>query len=789
MKKRPFVFLLVPFIAGIFVADRINYSLHFLAIPAIAFSGLILIFILARKYPQIAFFILLTLLFLTGWSRIRFQQKSFNQFTIRNYLNKPMHTTVTVRIKNDPEILHEGMRAVVSAESLQVGNRTIPVTGNILLRWRQKQPKLETGDLISATGTGTVADGERNPGEFNYRQYLKRRMICGIFYVGRKEKINIIKRNPAISLTSYLFTAPRNFIAHVFRRYITKVENAALLKGLILGLRGEITPEIRTEFANTGVIHVLAVSGLHVGYVTIFLLGLAFLFPLPSFYRTVFVMLGLLYYAGLTGFKPPVVRAVIMADLFFLGELLQRRRDVYNILAAAAFLILLFKPQALFDVGFQLSFTAVFSIIFLYSKAYAYFKGKGFLPKNRILHGIFQLFLVSISAQLGTLPLTIIYFSRIPLLATFANLIVVPLVQVIVILGFALIAVAAIWAGPATVIGMIISALLSILTFFVGSLSSLPFVKLDVSFLSPFVTLFIFSFLLLMLLTMTKRRYGYTIILLFLLADVTVWSSVFKINELRLTYLDIGQGDACLIELPDKRAFLIDTGPHSQNYDAGSRTIIPYLKRRHISKLDAIFISHSHNDHSGGLYSIAQQIKVKKVYTVNVAAEKPEEDFVAFCDSLHLPVQFLSAGDIVSCFEPLQIQVLSPFRFMLKKNSGFDVNETSQVLRLIYGHHHFLFCGDMEKQTENVLLLYDSFLRAEILKSPHHGSKTSSTLPFLQKVHPNWTVISVGKWNRFHHPSRSVLRRLKQESIKYIRTDENGAVIFTSDGNRLRRVR
>jgi competence protein ComEC len=279
------------------------------------------------------------------------------------------------------------------------------------------------------------------------------------------------------------------------------------------------------------------------------------------------------------------------------------------------------------------------------------------------------------------------------------------------------------------------------------------------------------------------------VIIFFFLADLWIWYFNFKKETLRLTFLDVGQGDACLVELPNDQSFLIDTGPCTENYDAGLRTIIPYLKRRNIKKLNAIFISHVHNDHSGGLRSLGKNDNVDFVFTVDVKPKNPHEDFISFCDSLDIAVHYLCAGDYIEKFPPVKIQILSPFSFMLENPSIFNENENSLVMRMVYGKHTFLFCGDIEKQTEQILLKYDFLLQSNVLKSPHHGSKTSNTSPFLQRIDPDWAVISVGKWNRFNHPSRTVLKRFKDQNIQFIRTDEDGAVIIISDGYNLRRIR
>ena len=790
MNRRPIFLLLFPFILGVFFADKVSFSFSNLWILLITSLFLSIALFAVKSKSNSLVFILIFFLFFTGFIRLQVQKGAFENQSVHHFLDEPIRADITGILISNPEVLHNGIRATISVDSLLIQNKNYFIEGNILLRWKQNLPFLQKGDRIISSGTLTAADGERNPGEFNYRSYLRRKNIAGLFYVSKKDTINIIEKNNQFILTKFLFDHPREKISEIFEDFISHFENIALLKGLILGMRGEINPETRIDFADAGVIHVLAVSGLHVGFVSLFLLGLSKLFRLSHFYRNIFIMLGLVYYAGLTGFKPPVVRAVTMADLFLLGTIIQRKSDVYNILAAAALLILVINPQSLFDVGFQLSFTAVFSIVFFYKKFHSRFIPKKLLEGTffyKILRWPLELVLVSFCAQIGTLPLTAIYFDRIPLFSIFANIVAIPIVMFVVFLGFILIPTAFIWSFLGTFVGMAISFLLDQLVGFISWFSSFQFIKIDVAHISVFEVFIIFILLIFSVYEITKKKFGRIIIVMFVVINVVIWHPFFETKELQITFLDVGQGDACLIEIPNGKTILIDVGPKNQNYDAGEQTIIPYLKRKNIKQLDAIFISHSHEDHSGGIESILQQIPVKKVVAANF--KQPEESYLEVCESLDIPIHYVSAGDSLNFFWPLKLHVLSPFKFMINENSGFDENECSLVLSFEYGRNQFLFCGDIEKRTENLLADLSTYLDCDLLKSPHHGSKTSNTLDFLKRTSPNYSIISAGKWNRFGHPSEIVLQRCREQNIQVVRTDKNGAVIFKSDGERLRRVR
>jgi competence protein ComEC len=405
----------------------------------------------------------------------------------------------------------------------------------------------------------------------------------------------------------------------------------------------------------------------------------------------------------------------------------------------------------------------------------------------QLLRLTISLLAVSFAAQLATLSFSLNAFGRLPLAAILGNLLVIPAAFVIVTAATVACAFSFLPLVPQA-FGFVADFASGAMITFTKWLANIPFAYADKISVSPWLLLFY----VIAIVTIVEWRRSpmarrWLLFAALGVLNILVWQQAWSAGpKLRLTFFDVGQGDAALLEFPNGR-MLVDTGPYDEEYDAASWVLLPFFRRNGIRELDAVVISHPHADHLGGLPALLCEIKIKKVFVCGVETNAPLEQLCEkLADSLRVPLSVLRAGDQLSDFAPAQVLALHPRR----EETGFGrLNDASVVVKVVFGQHAFLFPGDAEIESESHLLQTARVLDSDILKVGHHGSVTSSLPQFLNAVSPQWAVASVGRWNRFGHPDPEVITRFDSLAIPFLRTDQNGAVIFESDGKMLKRIR
>ncbi len=276
------------------------------------------------------------------------------------------------------------------------------------------------------------------------------------------------------------------------------------------------------------------------------------------------------------------------------------------------------------------------------------------------------------------------------------------------------------------------------------------------------------------------------LLLLLLLSAILVWTDfLYKpAHLLKATFLDVGQGDSIFLQFPYGGNMLIDGGPGGK-YDMGKR-VVAYLRRQGVRRINILLLTHPHEDHVGGLITVLRNLPVGLVLdSGQTHTSYSYEEFLKLIKEKRLPYRIIKAGGEIKGFKEVKIIVLNPPSHLLEGTAS-DLNNNSLLLKVTYGKMSLLLTGDIEREAEEGVLRYGSYLKSTLIKVPHHGSRTSSTPEFLDLVKPRIAVISVGRRNPFHHPAPETLRRYEERGVKIYRTDRQGAIIFTSNGRSFR---
>jgi competence protein ComEC len=629
-------------------------------------------------------------------------------------------------------------------------------------------------------GKISLPPASRNPGEFNARRFYEANGITYQLFVEGFDRISVLDHGGGSWVRLWM-------IAPLRRQLLRLIENAVggeegeLLKGLLIGERAGIHPETNEAFIRSGVAHVLAVSGSNVVVVAGFLAFITGSIGFPRKFRFLPLGVGLIGYMLLSGTQPPVVRATVMGLVALASAAIQVRLNVLNALGVAALIILAVDARGIFDIGFQLSFGAVLSLIVLYpalDRAIRALARKMRLP--RPVRGAMQLAAVSLAATLGTIPLTAGAFGRVSVIGIVSNLVVVPAVEISVLLGgiMAIAAIASTWL--AQVYGAVNWVLLHYSIAFTKICAEPSFASISAHW---FTTADAIPYYVGLALLFSFRSAGQTRILLplflaslncsLLLRSPLVPPSVP--GHARISVIDVGQGDAVLVETPSGKRFLIDCGPAAPGSDAGKLHIVPFLSRNGVSRLDALVLTHAHLDHTGGVRSVLDGLTIDTIFASPALAR-------TLSRSLGRAVLPMREGMKLDLDSSIRCYVLSPSAAELSSRDSMG-NASSVVLRLVFGKTSVLLTGDAGIDVEDRLVQqYGSFLRSDVLKVGHHGSALSASGQFLEAVRPARALISVGVNNRFNHPADATLGRLRTAGIAIRRTDTGGAIVIESDG-------
>ncbi|MCK1982092.1 MULTISPECIES: DNA internalization-related competence protein ComEC/Rec2 [Peribacillus] len=629
---------------------------------------------------------------------------------------------------------------------------------------------LRIGLSCPAEGTLQIPEKNRNENSFDYQRYLYRQ---GTHWILKADSISFEEcKKPGNSIPVSIRNWRLKGITYIREHF--PEESSGFVTALIFGDQTYIDEGDLTNYQRLGLVHLLAISGLHVSFLTGLLFYIGIRIGVTRERMMMAIILFLPVYMLLSGASPSVVRSCLMAMLFFLLLLFKKRISAGAAIGSAYMALLFFRPNILYDIGFQLSFAVTFSIIMSSSIFLQY-------PKKSM-----QLFILSSICQLAALPILLFHFFEVSLLGVFLNVLYVPLYSII-LLPFSLISLFIHLLLPS--FGQPLISLLNF-TFVLCNkaadaaaelpLASIPFGK------PPFIMMLLLVISLLGLyltwevsFEKSKIWCGIIIVLLLLQYNLQRFSPFGEVQ-----IIDVGQGDSILIILPFNRGnYLIDTGGQitfpidtwaekRKKFNTADDIIIPLLKSKGIHQLDKLILTHPDADHMGSAKELIENFKVGEIIIGGWSEEQYRNmDFVTMARDKKMKMTVVKRGDHwVAGGAPFA--VLSPYEKEENKN------DSSIVLFTELGGLSWLLTGDMGEEGESELLRTFPKLQADILKVGHHGSKTSSSTPFLEQLQPKAALISVGKDNGYGHPHRDVIGNLDINGIRVFRTDEDGSIIY-----------
>jgi len=713
-------------------------------------------------------------------------------------------------VAEEPDTRDRYCLLTFSASEIIINGEKEEVSGTALIRV-PRYPAYRYGDVLKIAGRlETPPQFE----DFDYKSYLARQGIYSVIYYPRVE---LLDRGQGLKPLQWIYSL-RELLSASLARALPEPQGS-LAQGILLGLRGNIPDSLYEAFSRTGTAHLLAISGLHISIIIAVFLSFGILVFGRRRYIYIWLTLVLTWlYAMLAGMHPPIIRAAIMGSLFLIAEYLGRQRSAIIALAFAAAVMVGVQPHLLWSVSFQLSFLAMAGLVLLYP----YFQAWGrkgvaslFRARERIAatgNMITDGFAATLAAIVAVGPLIAYNFGVVSLVALPATFFSLPALPFIIVTA-ALVAFVGLLASlAAQILGWLAWLFLSYLVFLVQGFDALPYSSLEVAtiptwhiwgyyvilagviaFLNYRKQLADFSSRLTSGIKkvaegIPKPRLGFSmkwLILPLLVVAILVWSVALTTpdDKLHISFLDVGQGDAILIQTPNGQDILIDGGPDLQKINLELSKKLPFWDRT----IDLVVCTQPQADHVTGLVEVLERYKVKQVLEPGVPYDSAiYQEWLRLVEDKGIEYNIAQAGQEINLGSGIKMEVLNP-PASLWEGTSHDVDNNGVVLRLSWGKLSFLFTADIREEVEFELIGQRANLRSTVLKVAHHGSKTSTSPQFLAAVDPEVAVISVGADNTFGHPSPEVTERLidRLGEDNVYRTDEDGTVEFITDGERL----
>jgi competence protein ComEC len=793
-------------VAGIFLGSKLNLPLLALAFGLIPF--VLIPFLPGNKKTLIVAALCLFAL-IGGGLHFPSSLPPVNEHSLRFY-NDTGIIEIQGMVAEELDIRDTYGLLTFSTSEIIVNGEKKQVSGTALIRV-PRYPTYHYGDVLKISGElETPPQFE----DFDYRSYLARQGIYSVIYY---PGVEVLDHGQGLKPLQWIYSLRERLSASLARAL--PEPQGSLAQAILLGLRGNIPDSLYAAFSRTGTAHLLAISGLHISIIIAMLLSFGIL--VFGRQRSIYIWLTLALvwlYAMLAGMHPPIIRATIMGSLFLMAEYLGRQRSAIIALAFAAAVMVGIQPHVLWSVSFQLSFLAMAGLILLYP----YFQEWGrkgvaslFGARERIAAAggmITDGFAITLAAIVAVGPLIAYNFGIVSLVALPATFFSLPALPFIIVTAALVAFVGLLVSLAAQILGWLAWLFLSYLIFVVQGFDALPHSSLEVTTISTWHVWGYYVILAGVIASLNNRkqladffsrltsgikkitegipkpRHGFSmkwLILPLLVVVVLVWSVALNMpdDKLHVSFLDVGQGDAILIQTPNGQDILIDGGPDPQIINLELSKKLSFWDRT----IDLIVCTQPHADHVTGLVDVLQRYKVRQVLEAEVSYNSSiYQEWCNVVEDKGIEYNIARAGQEIDLGSGIKLEVLNPPE-VLFDGTGDDVDNNGLVLRLSWSLVSFLFTADIREEAEFELIGQRANLKSTVLKVSHHGSDTSTSQQFLAVVDPEVAVISVGADNPFGHPGPEVVERLidRLGEDNVYRTDEDGTIELITDGKRL----
>lgn len=806
--------VVVCYMAGAGCAFWFNDFLSPLPVNVIAPALLIFCLLLALCIqPRFRFFITLPFFMVSGVLHTHGAlQPVTDSHHIAQLVAQPAKVTLAGNIATMLETNSERTRFTLDCESVlfhgpDQDTAFQPVRGSVLLSIREEiSSRYVPGTKVMVMATVDRVRNYQTPGAFDYRLQMASRGIHCSGWIGSQQEIIPLSggRISGWQAIVYRLEEVRQNTANFLDQHLPS-RVSGIYQALLIGSVANISPDTMEAFKANGCFHILSISGLHFSLLGFFCVGV-FTFVLKrstwllvhTHVPTVALLLTapiLILYTFIAGFNIPTIRSLITALLVLYAVLLRRQQTLVHLIAAAALIVLAFNPLALFTPSFQLSFAAVLAINLIYPRLPLFAENPSDQATTAFmmtaLRFVQSMFYVSIAATIGTLPFMLYHFNRVSVVGPIMNLLIEPLLclwalpcGLLAVPLIPLVPDVAVWILEAGQPGIALALWLSeaIMRFPYTSLWTItPHLVEIVVFFGAAILWFRQGS------TVVPRLAAMTLTFLLLGSFTSSLWLKEKDRPLSVSFLDVGQGSATLIQFPDGTNTLVDGGgSQSDLFNPGSSLIAPFLWGRRIWRVHDVIVSHPHEDHYNGLPFIVERFSPTRLIVNGERGEEPAyTHLLQLAEQKGIPLHTANSGEVIRHSADVTFTCLG-MNGLRGTGSRLSTNNRSLVFRLQSGDHSYLFPADIELVAENILLRNRLQFDADILLAPHHGSKTSTGPAFLQAVNPKFIVVSASQRRYGRFPDSEHVRTWRQRDIQVLITGQDGTVECISDKKRLR---